>query len=128
MMGYLLESAALRCRNGRYPSDMPYVETRTKRGLIENSGRQNCQIVKLSAVDEETGPAAYRIHVWIRRINPMIWRRLVVFSESTLADPHYVIQSAFAWTDYHLHRKCCNFENSDGGCPRGTGRRGLRPL
>jgi hypothetical protein len=26
-------------------------------------------------MDEETRPAAYRIHVWIRRINPMIWRR-----------------------------------------------------
>jgi hypothetical protein len=38
-------------------------------------------------VDEETGPAAYRIHVWIQHINPMIWRRLVVPSASTLADP-----------------------------------------
>jgi len=38
------------------------------------------------------------------RINPMIWRRLVVPSGNTLADLHYAIQIAFAWTDYHLHR------------------------
>jgi Plasmid pRiA4b ORF-3-like protein len=53
-------------------------------------------------MDEKTGPAAYRIHVWIRHIKPMIWRRLAVPSKNTLADLHYAIQIAFAWTDYHL--------------------------
>ena len=67
-------------------------------------------------MDEETGPAAYRIHVWIRRINPMIWRRLVVPSERTLADLHYAIQIAFAWTDYHLHR--FRIRGKEYGIPR----------
>jgi len=52
---------------------------------------------------EETGPGAYRIHVWIQHITPMIRRRLVVPSESTLADLHYAIQIAFAWIDHHFH-------------------------
>ncbi len=46
----------------------------------------------------------YQIHVWIRQITPMIWRRLLLRSDSTLADLHYAIQIAFGWTDFHLHR------------------------
>jgi hypothetical protein len=32
----------------------------------------------------------------------MIWRRLVVRSDNTIADLHYIIQIAFAWTDYEF--------------------------
>lgn len=34
----------------------------------------------------------------------MIWRRLWVRSDSTLADLHYILQISFGWTDFHLHR------------------------
>jgi hypothetical protein len=34
----------------------------------------------------------------------MIWRRLLVRSDSTIADLHYTIQIAMGWTDTHLHR------------------------
>lgn len=74
------------------------------------------QIVKLTAVAARTDPAGYRIHVWIRGINPMIWRRLVVSADNTLADLHYVIQIAFAWTDYHLHR--FRIHGKEFGIPR----------
>ena len=46
----------------------------------------------------------------------MIWRRLVVPSASTLADLHYGIQIAFAWTDYHLHR--FRIRGKEYGIPR----------
>ena len=52
----------------------------------------------------ETIPPVYQLHVWIRRIRPMIWRRLLVRNESTLADLHDVLQIAFGWSDFHLHR------------------------
>jgi hypothetical protein len=52
----------------------------------------------------ETIPTVYQLHVWIRRISPMIGRRLLVRSESTLADLHDVLQIAFGWSDFHLHR------------------------
>ena len=42
--------------------------------------------------------------LWIRQISPMIWRRLLVRSESTLAQLHDIIQIAFGWSDSHLHR------------------------
>jgi hypothetical protein len=34
----------------------------------------------------------------------MIWRRLLVRSDSTIADLHRTLQVAFAWRDEHLHR------------------------
>jgi hypothetical protein len=34
----------------------------------------------------------------------MIWRRLLVRSDSTLADLHYTLQIAFGWSDAHLNR------------------------
>jgi hypothetical protein len=53
----------------------------------------------------ENAPSAkvYRLHVWIRQISPMIWRRLLVRSDSTIADLHYTLQIAFGWSDEHLN-------------------------
>jgi hypothetical protein len=53
---------------------------------------------------DQTIPEIYLLHLWIRQISPMIWRRLLVRSDSTLAALHDTIQIAFGWTDSHLHR------------------------
>ena len=45
---------------------------------------------------QESCSEVYQVHVWIRQISPMIWRRLLVRSDSTLADLHYVIQMGVA--------------------------------
>src|SRR5208282_1716731 len=50
-----------------------------------------------------TGGEVYLLHVWIRHITPMIWRRLLVRSDSTIADLHYTLQIAFGWSDEHLN-------------------------
>src|SRR5258708_39978649 len=50
-----------------------------------------------------TSVVAYRLHVWTRQISPMIWRRLLVRSDSTIADLHYTLQIAFGWSDTHLN-------------------------
>src|ERR1039457_1527531 len=50
-----------------------------------------------------TGGEVYLLHVWIRYISPMIWRRLLVRSDSTIADLHYTLQIAFDWSDEHLN-------------------------
>ena len=34
----------------------------------------------------------------------MIWRRLLVRSDSTIADLHATLQLAMGWSDEHLHR------------------------
>jgi len=44
---------------------------------------------------EEPSTDVYRLHVWIRQSSPMIWRRLLVRSDSTIADLHDTLQIAF---------------------------------
>jgi hypothetical protein len=46
----------------------------------------------------------YQFRVYLREISPMIWRRLLVRSDSTIADLHYTLQIAMGWEDYHLHQ------------------------
>jgi hypothetical protein len=46
----------------------------------------------------------YQFKVVLRQVSPMIWRRLLVRSDSTIADLHYTLQIALGWSDSHLHR------------------------
>jgi Plasmid pRiA4b ORF-3-like protein len=55
-------------------------------------------------MDQNPRPEVYRLHVWIRQISPMIWRRFLIRSDSTLTDLHNTLQIAFGWSDFHLHR------------------------
>jgi hypothetical protein len=48
--------------------------------------------------------AVYQLRVVLRGVSPIIWRRLLVHDDATLADLHGVLQVAFAWSDVHLHR------------------------
>lgn len=45
-----------------------------------------------------------QLKIFILGISPMIWRRIKVRSDTTIADLHYIIQIAMGWTDSHLHR------------------------
>jgi Plasmid pRiA4b ORF-3-like protein len=49
-------------------------------------------------------PAVYQLRIRLDRISPLIWRRLLVTSETTIAELHSTIQIAFGWSDSHLHR------------------------
>lgn len=46
----------------------------------------------------------YQLRVVLRRISPLIWRRLLVSSQTTIADLHTVLQISLGWEDDHLHR------------------------
>jgi Plasmid pRiA4b ORF-3-like protein len=46
----------------------------------------------------------YQFRVVLRGISPMIWRRLLMRSDDSIADLHYAIQIAMGWSDPHLHR------------------------
>ena len=46
----------------------------------------------------------YQLKVVLRGISPLIWRRVVVSSDTTLAELHDVVQVAMGWEDEHLHR------------------------
>ncbi len=47
---------------------------------------------------------SYRVRVDLDRSVPPIWRRIDLRSDLTLDVVHQVLQSAFDWTDSHLHR------------------------
>jgi hypothetical protein len=47
---------------------------------------------------------AYQFKVVLRGVSPMIWRRILLRSDQTVADLHYTIQIAMGWSDSHLHR------------------------
>lgn len=45
----------------------------------------------------------------------MVWRRVLVRSDSTIADLHNVLQIAFGWSDDHLH--CFRIHGKEYGIP-----------
>jgi hypothetical protein len=45
-----------------------------------------------------------QLRIYLRRISPIIWRRVLVRGDSTIADLHYTLQIAMGWTDSHLNR------------------------
>src|SRR5262249_1854282 len=46
----------------------------------------------------------YQLKVALRGISPLIWRRLLVSADTSLADLHHILQLAIGWTNSHLHR------------------------
>ena len=53
-----------------------------------------------------TNPKAvvYQLRVVLRGVSPLIWRRLLIRSDSTIADLHVTFQLALGWSDEHLNR------------------------
>ena len=49
-------------------------------------------------------PVVYQLRIFLRGISPMVWRRILVRSDSSIADLHYTLQISMGWTDSHLHR------------------------
>src|SRR5690349_5861304 len=46
----------------------------------------------------------YQLRITLRGISPLIWRRLLIHAETSIADLHYILQLPMGWTDSHLHR------------------------
>jgi hypothetical protein len=46
----------------------------------------------------------YQLKIALRGISPLIWRRLLVHADTSIADLHHILQLAMGWTDSHLHR------------------------
>src|SRR5438552_9543414 len=49
-------------------------------------------------------PVVYQLRVVLRGVSPLIWRRLLVRSDSSIADLHATLQLTFGWSDEHLNR------------------------
>jgi len=55
-------------------------------------------------MSETPEPIIYQLKVVLLDVSPMIWRRLLVCGDNTIADLHYILQISLGWSDDHLHR------------------------
>jgi Plasmid pRiA4b ORF-3-like protein len=46
----------------------------------------------------------YQLRVVLCAVSPLVWRRLLVASDTSIAELHEILQSAFDWSGEHLHR------------------------
>jgi hypothetical protein len=49
-------------------------------------------------------PVVYQLRIVLRGVSPLIWRRVLVRSDSSMADLHATFQRALGWSDEHLNR------------------------
>ncbi len=54
-------------------------------------------------MSEISESVVYQLKIVLQGISPMIWRRLLVKSDHTIEDLHYIIQIAMGWEDIHVH-------------------------
>lgn len=54
-------------------------------------------------MNDSATPVLYQLKIILLNISPMIWRRILVSSDSTIEDLHNVIQIVMGWEDIHLH-------------------------
>ena len=58
----------------------------------------------MSEANDPSSLPVYQLRIVLRGISPLVWRRLVVPVNSTLADLHEAIQTAFGWSGESRHR------------------------
>lgn len=69
-----------------------------------DSGGRRSEDGAMPEPDPSPSPSVYQLRVVLSEISPLIWRRLLVRSDTTLADLHAALQVAFCWDGFHLHR------------------------
>ena len=58
----------------------------------------------MSADPPPANAPVYQLKIVLRDCSPLIWRRLLVPSDTTIAQLHTIVQTAMGWEDVHLHR------------------------
>jgi hypothetical protein len=61
-------------------------------------------------------PHIYQFRVVVQGISPLIWRRILIRSDMSLATLHATLQIVFAWSDVHLHH--FRIHGKEYGCAR----------
>lgn len=55
-------------------------------------------------METDREPVIYQLRVALEGISPLTWRRLLVPGDYSIADLHFILQIAFDWDDWNLHR------------------------
>lgn len=46
----------------------------------------------------------YQLKIVLRDVSPMVWRRVLVRSDTSIAELHHIIQTVMGWDNLYLHR------------------------
>ncbi len=65
---------------------------------------------KRKAGKTDENKTIYQLKVTLNDVEPKIWRRILVPSDTSLPDVHKIIQSTMGWTNSHLHQFIKNGE------------------
>jgi len=74
------------------------------RGRRGRSGTQHTVKEDRNTIGPAAGVTVYQLRVTLRDISPLVWRRLLVRSDTTIAQLHEVLQIAMGWEDVHLQQ------------------------
>ncbi len=64
----------------------------------------------------ESATSIYQLRLVLRHVTPLVWRRVLVCSDTTIAQLHRVIQVTMGWEDFHLHRFRIHGKDYASGC------------
>ena len=57
-------------------------------------------------MNDPTQLSIYQLRAVLNGVSPLVWRRFLLSSETSLADLHRILQSAFGWSGFYLYEFC----------------------
>ena len=57
-------------------------------------------------MNDPTQLSIYQLRAVLNGVSPLVWRRFLLFSETSLADLHKILQLAFGWSEFYLYEFC----------------------
>ena len=54
-------------------------------------------------MNDPTQLSIYQLQAVLIGVIPLVWRRFLLFSETSLADLHKILQLAFGWSEFYLY-------------------------
>ena len=57
-------------------------------------------------MNDPTQLSIYQLRAVLNGVSPLVWRRLLLSSETSLADLHKILQLAFGWSGFYLYEFC----------------------
>ncbi len=62
-----------------------------------------CKESAVAVEKQKVPPSVFQLKLSVKDITPLIWRRVLVRSDVTLALLHKIIQALMGWANYHLY-------------------------
>src|SRR4029077_10681169 len=57
-------------------------------------------------MNDPTQLSIYQLRAVLNGVSPLVWRRFLLLSETSLADLHKILQLAFGWSGFYLYEFC----------------------